>query len=400
MIKYSTIDDILADDPFDLLKVNPSTSSNITADERLLTSFEEINKFYAENNREPEPNLENIAEQQLYFRLKAIRNDNTKITALTDVDVNGLLKIEQKEISTLGDIIDDDSLGLLNDDPENIFNLKHVKSFAERKSADYVGKRKPCKDFDKYEPLFKQVHEDTALNKRRVIAFDEDNLREGNFYLLKGVMLYLETIKTDDKKVELATGDRIRKDGRTRAIFENGTESDMLYRSLVKALNLDGRSVTKNKDQVEKIFINQEDNIDEEDVASGYIYILKSKSDKEEINSIDNLYKIGYSSVEIEVRIKNAENEPTYLMAPVSLITYFECYNFNPKQLEKSLHGFFGDSQLSVDVYDNDGIRHSPREWFIAPLDIIERAAEMMISGDIIDYTYDRNLERIILATK
>ena len=53
-----------------------------------------------------------------------------------------------------------------------------------------------------------------------------------------------------------------------------------------------------------------------------------------------------------------------------------------------------------MDVYENDGIRHSPREWFIAPLDIIERAAEMMISGDIIDYTYDRNLERIILATK
>jgi hypothetical protein len=104
--------------------------------------------------------------------------------------------------------------------------------------------------------------------------------------------------------------------------------------------------------------------------------------------------------VDIEDRIKNAKNEPTYLMAPVSLITYFICYNFNPKQLEKSLHGFFGDSQLSVDVYDNDGIRHSPREWFIAPLDIIERAAEMMISGDIIDYTYDRNLERIILATK
>ena len=125
MTQYSSIDDILADDPFDLLRVKPSTSSNITADERLLTSFEEINKFFEENNREPAPNIENISEQQLYFRLKAIRNDNTKITALRDVDVNGLLKIEQKEIETLGDIIDDDSLGLLDNDPENIFNLKH-----------------------------------------------------------------------------------------------------------------------------------------------------------------------------------------------------------------------------------------------------------------------------------
>ena len=397
MTKYLSIEDILADDPFDLLKVKPSTSSNITADERLLNSFEEINKFFEENNREPEPNLENIAEQQLFFRLKAIRNDNTKITALKDIDVNGLLEIEQKEIETLGDIIDDDSLDLLNDDPENIFNLKHVKSFADRKSADYIGKRKPCKDFDKYEPLFKQVHEDINLNKRKVIALDEKSLSKGNFYLLKGVMLYLETIKADNKKVDLPTGDRIRKDGRTRAIFENGTESDMLYRSLVKALNLDGRSITKNVDQVEKIFKNQDNNIKEEDVASGYIYILQSKSTNEEIKSINNLYKIGFTTLEVHKRIKNAENDPTFLMAPVTVETYFECYNFGPKQLEDSLHGFFGDSQLSVDVYDNDGIRHSPREWFIAPLEIIVKAAEMMMSGDIVNHKYDKELQQIVI---
>ena len=150
MKKYSTIEDILEDDPFDLLKVRPSTPSTITADERLLNSFEEINKFYEENDREPSPNIENISEQQLYFRLKAIRNDNTKVLALSEIDTHGLLKTEQKEISTLGDVIEDDSLGLIDDDPENIFKLKHVKSFADRKSADYIGKRKPCKDFDKY----------------------------------------------------------------------------------------------------------------------------------------------------------------------------------------------------------------------------------------------------------
>ena len=204
-------------------------------------------------------------------------------------------------------------------------------------------------------------------------------------------MLYLEEI--DIRKREVVD---VRYDGRTRAIFENGTESDMLYRSLVKALNLDGRSVTKNVDQVEKIFKNQENDIKEEDVASGYIYILKSKSAKEEIKSINNLYKIGFTTLEVHKRIKNAENDPTFLMAPVAVETYFECYNFGPKQLEDSLHGFFGDSQLSVDVYDNDGIRHSPREWFIAPLEIIVEAAEMMMSGDIVHYVYDSNSQTIV----
>ena len=392
MKKYSSIGDILADDPFDLLKLKPSKSSTVTADERLLNSFEEINKFYKENNREPSPNIENISEQQLYFRLKAIRNDNTKVLALSEIDTHGLLKTEPKKISTFSDIIEDDSLGLLNDDPENIFNLKHVKSYSERKNADFVARRKPCKDFHKYEPLFKKIQNDIKNNLRSSISFDIKQLDENNFYILNGIMLYVSSINNDMKNI----GDKSRNRGRTKIIFENGTESNMRFRSLAKQLRLNGRSITKNKKQLEKIFTNKETNINSEDVASGYVYILKSKSDKEEISLIDNLFKIGFSSVEVEERIKNAKNEPTYLMAPVSVITYFECYNFNPKQLEQSLHGFFGDSQLSVDVFDNDGIRHNPKEWFIAPLEVIERAAEMMISGDIVNYRYDKNQQKIL----
>ena len=168
----------------------------------------------------------------------------------------------------------------------------------------------------------------------------------------------------------------------------------MLYRSLVKALNLNGRSITKNEQQVEKIF---EEDVNEEDVASGFIYILKSKSENEEIRSINNLYKIGYSNIEVADRIKNAENEPTYLMAPVSVITYFECYNINPQKLEKLTHQFFGDACLNLDVFDNDGKRHSPREWFIAPLEVIEEAVQLIVSGGIINYVYDSSLERIAL---
>ena len=137
--------------------------------------------------------------------------------------------------------------------------------------------------------------------------------------------------------------------------------------------------------------------MNEEDVASGFIYILKSKSENDEIRSINNLYKIGYSNIEVADRIKNAENEPTYLMAPVSVITYFECYNINPQKLEKLTHQFFGDSCLNLDVFDNDGKRHSPREWFIAPLEVIENAVQLIVNGGIINYVYDSSLERIAL---
>jgi len=395
MDKEKELKNLFLNDPYELLVNKVSSSGVMTADERLVSSFLEINEFYKKNKREPEPNIKDISEHQLYFRLKGLRSDNEKMMSLKDKDEFGLLDVKTQPVSTLDDILSGDSLGILDSDPEDIFNLKHVKSFAERRNADYVAKRKNCKDFDKYEDLFKQVHADIVTNQRKIISFDEKkNLSAGNFYVLNGVMLYLEKIDISDKKVDLPSGDRIRAEGRTRCIFENGTESDMLYRSLVKALNLNGRSITKNEQQVEKIF---EEDVNEEDVASGFIYILKSKSENDEIRSINNLYKIGYSNIEVADRIKNAENEPTYLMAPVSVITYFECYNINPQKLEKLTHQFFGDSCLNLDVFDNDGKRHSPREWFIAPLEVIENAVQLIVNGGIINYVYDSSLERIAL---
>ena len=126
-----------------------------------------------------------------------------------------------------------------------------------------------------------------------------------------------------------------------------------------------------------------------------YIYILKSKSDKQEIREIRHLYKIGYSKIEVEERIKNASQEPTYLMADVRIVMVYKCYNINPQKLEQLLHNFFGGSCLSIDVTDKQGNRHTPREWFIAPLDIIEQTIQLIISGDIVKYRYDSIKEEI-----
>ncbi|WP_199288345.1 GIY-YIG nuclease family protein, partial [Escherichia coli] len=118
-----------------------------------------------------------------------------------------------------------------------------------------------------------------------------------------------------------------------------------------------------------------------QDERKGYIYVLKSLSADPKINSILELFKIGYSKISIEDRIKNAIVEPTYLMAPVSIVTVFECYNMNPQRLEQLLHRFFGSACLNIDIYDDKGRRHVPREWFIAPLEIIEQAIHFVISG-------------------
>ena len=209
------------------------------------------------------------------------------------------------------------------------------------------------------------------------------------------MLLLLENINIERKEKTLPDGKRIRKDGRTRCVFENGTESNMLYRSLAKALYENGKRVTENSDKVDETFLEKFNNITQEDKESGFIYILKSRSSKQEIKEIRHLYKIGYSEIAVEERIKNAEIEPTYLMAPVAIVATYKCYNMNPQKLEQLLHNFFGNSCLNVDVFDSKGNRHIPREWFIAPLEVIEQAIAFILTGEIINYRYNPELEKI-----
>ncbi len=37
-----------------------------------------------------------------------------------------------------------------------------------------------------------------------------------------------------------------------------------------------------------------------------------------------------------------------------------------------------------------------PTEWFIAPLEVIKEAIQLIVCGDILKYPYDENDERII----
>ncbi|TAN46125.1 MAG: GIY-YIG nuclease family protein [Nitrospirae bacterium] len=395
MDKDKKLQEIFENDPLGLLNVK-SKSPLPTPDDRLIASFQEINDFYEKYNREPEQGG-GIQEHPLYARLKGIRENQAKIEILKEHDRCGLLNYEQKQINSLDDIFNDDALGLLDDDSEGLFEYKHIKKQDDRASADFVARRKPCKDFAKYEALFKEVQKDLSGGKRKLLAFKEDNLKAGVFYVHNGVLLLLENVDFEEEVQQFKSGSRVRKDGRTRVIFENGTESNMLYRSLYKALLANGKAVSENVDKVNEQFIEKFGNITDEDKEAGFIYILKSKSDRQEIREIQHLYKIGYSKTAIEERIRNASQEPTYLMAEVRIVMAYKCFNMNPQKLEQLLHNFFGKSCLNIDVFDNAGNRHTPREWFIAPLDVIEEAIKYIINGEIVKYRYDENLESVIL---
>jgi len=411
MDKEKILEEIFNNDPLGLLNVKPKQSNARTAEERLLASFQEINEFVERNGRPPEATSSNVSEFQLYSRLKNLKKDKDKINILKQHDSYNLLletipdRVNEsqtpygtpKEINSIDDILNDDSMNILGDDSEGLFEFKHTPKDFERAEADFIARRKPCKDFDKYEPLFKQVHKELANGERKLIDFREVKLNEGYYYVHNGVLLFLEKINISIEEQSFPSGSREREDGRTKCIFENGTESNMLYRSLVKILYKNGRIVTENIKKVNQDFAETFGNVTDDDKEAGYIYVLKSKSKDPDIAAITNLFKIGYSKTKIEERVKNAKNEPAFLMAPVSIQGAWKCFNLNPQKLELLLHNFFGGSCLELDVFDEKGKRHTPREWFIAPLEVIEQAIELIISGKIINYKYDAKNLLIIM---
>lgn len=381
---------IVEDDDLGLLNIK-AKQTGISVDERLLETFQQINQFYKEHGREPESNPSNILEFQLFSRLKGLRANKEKCEALQAVDEYGLLKppsppLEpQKEITSVADIFSDDSFGLLDDDPESIFTLRNVPKSIEM--PDKIAQRKRCKDFDQFEHLFQECHAELTAGIREARQFTgEQQIKAGHFFVLHGVMAYVAEVGEKENK-------NGKVNARLRCIFENGTESNMLLRSLATELYKDetGRRILDHHEKALEALMG----IQDEDKKTGYIYILQSLSQTPEIASLTNLFKIGYSTTPVQERIKNAADEPTYLRAPVKIVTVFECYNLNPQKFELLLHTFFGKACLNIDIYDKAGIRHTPREWFIAPIHVIEAAAHMLINGEIVNYRYNADSHEI-----
>ncbi|MDR2474758.1 MAG: GIY-YIG nuclease family protein, partial [Bacteroidales bacterium] len=318
-----TIDDIFNDDDFGLLDSAPQSSHIKSADDRLIDSFEEINVFVDKHNREP--NSSSMSEYGLRARLKTFREDENKKKILRLFDRHNLLGHAEVKKLTVDDILNDDDDDLLDTDKElSIFRYKHIPKPEERAEADFVAQRKPMKeeDFKPYEAMFQKVHQEIKAGKRKVKPFRniEKNLHPGNFYIIEGVLLYLESAELETEVRQLKSGNRVRKDGRTVTIFENGTSSNMLYRSLGKQIQKNGKLVTNTDRYAEtELFVNA-NLVKEEDIQTGWVYILKSKSQNPEIANIKDLYKIGFSSVPIDDRIKHAKNEATYLFAEVQKV--------------------------------------------------------------------------------
>jgi len=395
-----------ANDELGLLKAKAKTSAP-TAHEHLLAKFIEINDFVVTNGREPEADMNNVPEFMLHQRLDSIRANEEQCIALVENDIHSLLPVipvaevaepeaeykvcvepEPKEIESLDDIFSDDALGLLDDDADSIFTMRHVPK--ERTSPEHVSRRKKCKDFDQFKPVFDDYHQGLKKGHLKRRAFQSElQIQKGEVFVIDGMLAYVANVGSKQKKNFGNVNARL------YCVFDNGTESNMYLRSLAAAMWKDpasGQIVETNQSDI----FDEGTQVDENDEASGYIYILRSLSPNSAIRSIKNLYKIGYATTSVEKRIANAENEPTYLMAPVHHVASYECFNMNAQKFENLLHAFFGKACLDIEVADSDGKMCKPREWFVAPLQTIEMAIQLLINDEIVHYCYDLISENIV----
>ena len=356
-------------------------------EERIIAGFEEIQRFVEEQGRLPAHGEGNDIFERIYAtRLDQIRNQDGCRNLLQDLDYQGLLGEAAQIAEPKAEYGSDEELlaelGVETPKEGDITHLKHVKSQAEKKAAEDIASRTPCEDFDKFEKLFKQVKSELDSGDRKTIRFGRDtSIEKGNFFILGGQMAYVADV---GETIKAPNGEN---DARLRVIYANATESDLLMRSLQRALYKDeaGRRITET--DFGPLFSGDKDG---EDLASGTIYVLRSKSDNPVITkNRDVVHKIGVTGGNVQKRIANAKLDPTFLMADVEVVATYELYNINRSKLENLLHRFFDASRLDIEIKDRFGNPVVPREWFLVPLFVIDELVEKIKDKTISNYFYE-----------
>ena len=185
-------------------------------------------------------------------------------------------------------------------------------------------------------------------------------------------------------------------DARLRVIYANGTESNLLRRSLQRALYKDdtGRRLTDT--DMGPLF---GDSPEPDDIESGTIYVLRSQSTHPFVTEHRELiHKIGVTGGKVETRIAAAATDATYLLANVEIVATYKLHNLNRTRMENIFHRLFGAAQIDVAIEDRFGNPVKPREWFLVPLHVIDEAVERIRDGSITDMVYDPSSAQLIRA--
>jgi len=237
------------------------------------------------------------------------------------------------------------------------------------------------------------VSELTSRKRKSIPFANEQEIKAGEFFILNGVMVYVAEVNDPHTR----NGKR---NARLRLIFDNGAEGENLLRSLATQLYKDpnGRRIS---DSEAGVLFNPRPTTTTaaapEGRITGCIYVVKSLSPSAEISRLDgHLFKIGFTTGQFEDRIRNAKDDPTFLLAPVYPVRTYDAIDLNTNKFENLMHRFFAEARLDIEITDRFGKPFRPREWFLLPLPIIEEGIQMLLDGSIIRHRYDATTVSIV----
>jgi hypothetical protein len=372
-------------------------SGRTPREERIIAGFEDILRFHQAHGRAPLHGEDRDIFERLYaVRLDQIRKLPEAQTLLAGLDTPGLLAYASGMTISDADDLDEDALlaelGVSNESVENdITQLRNVRAYQERRAAEEIADRAKCTDFEQFEHLFQTVQRELKSGVRKTISLETrtlDEIQKGTFFIVGGQIAYVA-----EERGEFTTQYN-RRDMRLRVIYDNGTESDVLQRSLQRALHRDKVARLITEPAAGPLF---GERAEPDDIESGTIYVLRSLSKHPFVAEHRELiHKIGVTGGKVEARIAGAEKDATYLLAGVDIVATYTLHNLNRSRLENIFHRLFGTAQLDLTIEDRFGNPVKPREWFLVPLQVIDEAVQRIRDGSITDVVYDPESARLI----
>ena len=378
------------------VEVAPIKASSRTAfEERVIAGFDDIQRFFEEHKRQPVNEVGRDIFERLYaVRLEQLRKLPEARAVLAQFDTYSLLGSLDQSTVQIDELSEDDLLAELGISAEprstdDITVLRHVRTNADRQAAEEIADRTPCKDFKIFIPLFEQAERELKADARKALRFGRDaTIQLHDFFILEGQFAYVAEM---GETIKMQTGHN---DARMRVIYGNGTESNLLLRSLQKALwkDLTGRRLTTT--DMGALF---DDASEPEDIESGTIYVLRSQSTHPYVSEHRELiHKIGVTGRKVETRISSAEKDSTYLLAGVEVIATYKLHNINRVKMENLFHRIFSAAQIDISIDDRFGNPVKPREWFLIPLQVIDEAVQRIKDGSIADFYYDLSTAKFV----
>lgn len=319
--------------------------------DRAVEVIERINAFVDETGAEP------VSEPGRSVRERMLANELAGLRA-AKADLDGLASYDTRNLVFGGTGVADPLDDPLLSDGLDIFEVRDELRPMAR--PDFVADRRPCPDFERFEPLFERIRKAVEQGTRKPQPFRQERVELGEFFVLKGQLVHVADLRDEHRR-------NGKPDARLRVIFDNGTESNLLMSSLVRRLYEDKDARRIGTTDAGPLFSG---------ARTGFVYVLRSLSEKPEVQG---LLKVGTTSGAVEDRIAHAETQSTFLFAPVVIVETYELVGHSAKEAEQRIHQALRPYHMALRVTGPDGRSFSSVEWFRATPELVEKAIERVL---------------------